>query len=74
MALLKPKHQRRSSGRILFTIPSCPYNGHQVGACRQLCEPTDGVGACGRPAPHGLVGRTQLAIARFNAGRAIAAE
>jgi hypothetical protein len=67
MALLKPPSERRRSGRILFTVPTCPYNGHQVGACRQLCEPVDGVGSCGRPAPQGLVGRTQRAIAGFKA-------
>jgi hypothetical protein len=28
-----------------------------------MCTPVAGVGYCGRPAPHALVSRTQLAIA-----------
>jgi hypothetical protein len=32
-----------------------------------LCTPVDGHGNCGRLAPHQLVGRTQKAIARYNA-------
>ena len=45
----------------------CPYNGRQVSFCRGLCAPADGLGACGRLAPHALLGRTQLAIARHEA-------
>jgi hypothetical protein len=45
------------------TVVMCPYNGHQVGWCKGMCTPVAGVGHCGRPAPHALVGRTQLAIA-----------
>jgi hypothetical protein len=48
---------------MLATVVTCPYNGHQVGWCKGLCTPTAGVGYCGRPAPHALIGRTQLAIA-----------
>ena len=43
----------------------CPYNGHQVGWCKGLCTPIAGIGHCGRPAGHALVGRTQLAIAAY---------
>lgn len=46
---------------------ACPYNGRQVSFCRGLCAPIAGVGACGRLAPHAMLGRTQLAIARYNA-------
>lgn len=45
----------------------CPYNGRQVSFCRGLCAPIAGVGACGRLAPHAMLGRTQLAIARHTA-------
>lgn len=43
---------------------ACPHNGRQVSFCRGLCQPIAGVGTCGRLAPHALLGRTQLAIAR----------
>jgi hypothetical protein len=35
--------------------------------CFAVCEPKRGIGHCGRVAPHALRGRTQLAIARYNA-------
>ena len=42
--------------------------------CFGMCEPVRGYGFCGRPAPHALRGRTQRAIARYNAAREAAAE
>ncbi len=33
--------------------------------CFALCEHENGYGACGRPAPHAIQGRTQRAIARY---------
>ena len=33
--------------------------------CYGLCQPVNGYGFCGRPAPHAQKGRTQRAIARF---------
>jgi hypothetical protein len=30
-----------------------------------LCTPIDGIGLCGRQAPHGLRGRTQKAIINY---------
>ncbi|MFH1176787.1 MAG: hypothetical protein V1750_05215 [Acidobacteriota bacterium] len=45
------------------TVVTCPYNGHQVGWCRGLCAPMADLGACGRPAPHAIVSRLQLALA-----------
>ena len=65
MALLHPRSERRSRGLPRYTVATCPHNGHQVGWCRQLCLPVGGHGTCGRPAPHGLKGRTQLAIAEW---------
>jgi hypothetical protein len=70
MALLRPRSERRTRGLPLYTVATCPHNGHQVGWCRQLCAPVDGRGTCGRPAPHGLQGRTQRAIAEWVAARA----
>jgi hypothetical protein len=69
MALLRPKHNRKRTSirERPFSTLSCPLNGHQVSFCRQLCEPVDEHGLCGRLAPHAMVGRTQLAIATYNA-------
>lgn len=65
--------RRRFRGKLLnrtrktrklpeFTVLRCPMVGHQASWCRFLCEPIDGIGCCGRDAPHGLVGKTQKAI------------
>ena len=69
MALLRPKHDRKRTSirERPFSTLTCPFNGHQVSWCRQLCEPVDEHGLCGRLAPHAMVGRTQLAIAGYNA-------
>ena len=53
-----------------YTTLRCLAAGHQVTWCRGLCRPIDGHGLCGRPAPHALKGRTQLAIAGYNARQA----
>lgn len=69
MALLRPRDERPdfSTRRRIHTVVRCPLNGHQVGACRGLCEPSpEGDGLCGRLAPHALIGRTQAAIAAHN--------
>ena len=51
------------------TLP-CPMVGHQASWCRGLCRPVQGHGVCGRPAPHAMIGRTQVAIARYQARQA----
>jgi hypothetical protein len=63
MGLLKPRKRR---GRPLrtHTTMHCVMARGQVGWCRGLCTPMDGLGPCGRVAPHALLGRTQSAIAR----------
>lgn len=38
--------------------------------CYRMCVPVNGLGLCGRIAPHTLRGRTDLAIERYLAGRA----
>jgi hypothetical protein len=66
MPLLRPRDERPDFSTKLrcHTVLRCPLNGHQVGACRGLCEPSpEGDGLCGRLAPHALIGRTQAAIA-----------
>jgi hypothetical protein len=45
--------------------------GHRVTWCRFLCEPVGNKGACGRLAPHSIVGKTQAAIAAFNEARGL---
>jgi hypothetical protein len=42
----------------------CSVSG-VVSICRGLCEPIEGIGACGRLAPHALIGRTQRAIHNY---------
>jgi hypothetical protein len=42
----------------------CTVSG-VVSICRGLCEPIMGIGACGRLAPHALIGRTQRAIQSY---------
>ena len=69
MPLLRPKAERNPKSRPLrtYTVLRCPKNGNQASWCRGLCEPIEGRGLCGRDAPHVLIGRTQLAIAAYNA-------
>jgi hypothetical protein len=43
--------------------------GHQACWCRGLCKPIGSRGLCGRLAPHALQGRTQQAIAEYQARR-----
>jgi hypothetical protein len=72
MSLLKPKHQRNISGRPLpeYRTLACPRYGHRITWCRQICTPIGNKGECGRLAPHAMIGKTQAAIAAFNASRA----
>ena len=74
VSLLHRKRLGRLSRNRLrqSTVLRCPFNGHQVSWCRHLCEPVGGVGACGRPATHGMKGKTQIAIARYKAREAAA--
>lgn len=67
MALLRPKNERNKGTSRLRAHGAlrCPFNGHQVSWCRQLCEPIDDHGLCGRLATHTMVGRTQAAIASY---------
>jgi hypothetical protein len=65
MGLLKPVKRKRARLRS-HSVLRCLAAGHQVTWCKGLCKAVDGVGQCGRPAPHTLRGRTQLAIERCN--------
>lgn len=60
------KHERANklSGRKNW---GCPRTKNRSSWCHAWCTPRDGLGDCGRIAPHGLLGRTQLAILKHNA-------
>ncbi|MBI4878553.1 MAG: hypothetical protein HY812_02695 [Planctomycetes bacterium] len=64
MATLLLRLRRRRASRRLppYRTLRCRMVGHQVTWCRRLCTPVAGRGICGRPALHGLLGKTQLAI------------
>ena len=42
----------------------CPMLRYTACWCRGLCQPQEGLGACGLQAPHAMMDRTQTAIAR----------
>jgi hypothetical protein len=43
----------------------CPLTKNRSNWCYRMCDPVDGLGVCGRIAPHSLKGRTDLAIERY---------
>lgn len=54
---------RTSKGLREYTYLGCPFTRNRTPWCFRLCSPDDeGHGHCGRIAPHGLKGRTQLSI------------
>jgi hypothetical protein len=46
-----------------YTYLGCVITRHRAASCRRICVPIDGIGACGRLAPHAMVSRIQAAIA-----------
>ncbi len=42
----------------------CPRTKNRSNWCYAFCTPKNGLGECGRPAAHALLGRTQRAILR----------
>jgi hypothetical protein len=52
-----------------YTCLGCPLTKSHSLWCHRLCVPRDGVGACGRVAPHAVMGRTAKAILRFKIHR-----
>jgi hypothetical protein len=42
----------------------CPLTKSRTNWCHRVCVPVNGLGVCGRIAPHTLRGRTDLAIER----------
>jgi hypothetical protein len=47
------------------TRVGCPLTKNRSAWCYRLCAPEDGIGLCGRIAPHALRGRTDLAIESY---------
>ncbi len=69
--LLKPRPSERLVLRDQELL-RCPHVRYQATWCRRLCKPIDGMGQCGRMAPHGMKDRIQRAIARQLAEEAAA--
>lgn len=58
------KTLRTTKGIRKYTYLGCPLTRNRSAWCFRICVPDrKGLGRCGRVAPHGLRGRTQLAIA-----------
>ncbi|MCP4603673.1 MAG: hypothetical protein GY847_24675 [Proteobacteria bacterium] len=64
---LVPAEERNSRDKVpQFTVRKCRAGGrHQVGWCFMMCKPVDGLGLCGRIAPHGIKGRVLEAMERY---------
>lgn len=54
----------KRSGKKLphYTYLGCSVTRHRAASCRRICVPIDGIGACGRLAPHSMTSRIQAAI------------
>jgi hypothetical protein len=63
MGLLKT--EKRARPTRLREHLGCTMLRGRITSCAMLCAPIDGIGLCGRDAPHGLKGRTQKAIANY---------
>jgi hypothetical protein len=63
MPRTEKKTIRTAKGVREHTYLGCPLTRNRSAWCFRICTPdTDGSGHCGRVAPHGLKGKTQLAI------------
>lgn len=59
------KRAKTKRGHRDYTCLGCPLTRNRTAWCFRLCTPNaEGHGRCGRVAPHGLKGRTQLSIER----------
>jgi hypothetical protein len=65
--LIRQVRGRRSRGLRRYTTLGCPMVRNRASWCMELCVPVDGHGTCGRLATHDMMGKTQKAIARYNA-------
>ena len=61
------KTARTNRGHRDYACLGCPLTRNRTSWCFRLCTPdAEGHGRCGRVAPHGLKGRTQLSIERHS--------
>lgn len=61
--MAKRRLVRRERGRVPeYTVLGCPLTRSHALWCHGLCVPENGIGVCGRIAPHTVQGRTQMAI------------
>ena len=60
--MAKRRTVKRSRGVPEYTVLGCPLTKSHSLWCHALCTPKNGIGKCGRVAPHTVTGRTQLAI------------
>lgn len=58
---------RRRGKPPSYTVLGCVMTRSRTQWCYGICKPHKGLGACGRLFPHMFQGRTQRAIARYNA-------
>jgi hypothetical protein len=56
---------RRRSRVPDYRVLGCPLTKSNSLWCHGLCVPKDGIGVCGRIAPHTVQGRTQMAILKY---------
>ncbi len=75
MALKAPRKIRKrvTPRRDLekYTYLGCPLTKNRSPWCFRICKPNDdGIGLCGRVAPHGFKSRIQRSIDDFKRGRA----
>jgi len=57
---------KRTKTRIPeYTVLGCPRTKSHSLWCHGLCVPKDGIGECGRVAPHSVMGSTAEAILKF---------
>jgi hypothetical protein len=62
------KTRRRRRGIQRDTFSGCPLTHHHTRRCLRICRPGEqGVGSCGRIAPHSVKGRFQQAVLDYNA-------
>jgi len=62
---------KRTKTRIPeYTVLGCPMTKSNSLWCHRLCVPKDGIGFCGRVAPHSVMGSTAEAILKFKLNKA----
>jgi hypothetical protein len=61
--MAKRRTVKRERNRVLeYTVLGCPLTKSHSLWCHGFCVPKEGIGLCGRIAPHTVQGRTQMAI------------